>query len=140
MVAFLSLASAGEPWPHFAQNLLGSHSGVCLHVYLHVSIYAHICIHVCIYVCIPRDMCITISIFVLTSVFTCLQLKTKASSFWTLMPLRFFVGVGFGTGQPSAVAILMEISPVQSRALNQGLAQMSFALGELYCCFASWPG
>ena len=30
----------------------------------------------------------------------------------------------------------MEISPVQSRALNQGLAQTAFAIGELYCCFA----
>jgi len=61
-----------------------------------------------------------------------------ASSFWMLLPLRFFVGVGFGTGQPSAVAILMEISPVQSRALNQGLAQTAFAIGELYCCFVMW--
>mmetsp|Transcript_14042 Transcript_14042/g.26244 ORF Transcript_14042/g.26244 Transcript_14042/m.26244 type:complete len:478 (-) Transcript_14042:26-1459(-) len=61
-----------------------------------------------------------------------------ATSFWTLVPLRFFVGVGFGTGQPSAVAILMEISPIQSRALNQGLAQMAFAFGELYCCLVMW--
>jgi len=61
-----------------------------------------------------------------------------ASSFWMLLPLRFFVGVGFGTGQPSAVAILMEISPVHSRALNQGLAQTAFAMGELYCCFVMW--
>ena len=61
-------------------------------------------------------------------------LNAEATSFWMLLPLRFFVGVGFGTGQPSAVAILMEISPVQSRALNQGFAQMAFAMGELYCC------
>lgn len=35
------------------------------------------------------------------------------------LPLRFFVGFGFGLGQPSAVAILMEISPTRHRPINQ---------------------
>mmetsp|Transcript_14239 Transcript_14239/g.31558 ORF Transcript_14239/g.31558 Transcript_14239/m.31558 type:complete len:477 (-) Transcript_14239:179-1609(-) len=61
-----------------------------------------------------------------------------ASGFWMLLPLRFFVGFGFGLGQPSAVAILMEISPTRHRPINQAFAQVAFAIGELYCCMVMW--
>lgn len=55
-----------------------------------------------------------------------------------LLALRFMVGLGFGVGQPNAVAILVEVSPVRWRTLNQGLAQVAFALGELFCCLLLW--
>ncbi|CAJ1344250.1 unnamed protein product [Effrenium voratum] len=64
--------------------------------------------------------------------------SAAAWSFGSLLCLRFLVGLGFGTGQPSAVAILMEVSPAKFRPLNQALAQLAFALGELYCCLVMW--
>lgn len=57
---------------------------------------------------------------------------------WQLLCFRFFVGFGFGVGQPAAVALLVEVSPVRWRMLNQGLAQVAFALGELFCCLLLW--
>eukprot|EP00913_Durusdinium_trenchii_P006869 g6460.t1 len=64
--------------------------------------------------------------------------SSLANGFWVLLPLRYFVGFGFGLGQPSAIAILMEVSPGRYRPLNQALAQIAFALGELYCCLVMW--
>mmetsp|Transcript_1245 Transcript_1245/g.2583 ORF Transcript_1245/g.2583 Transcript_1245/m.2583 type:complete len:462 (-) Transcript_1245:54-1439(-) len=64
--------------------------------------------------------------------------SAAAQNYGQLLVLRFLVGLGFGIGQPSAVAILMELSPVKYRCLNQGLAQLAFAAGELYCCFIIW--
>jgi len=61
-----------------------------------------------------------------------------AQSLWLLLLLRFFVGVGFGIGQPSSVAILMEATPASWRSLNQGFAQVAFAVGELFCCWILW--
>eukprot|EP00931_Biecheleriopsis_adriatica_P027561 TRINITY_DN16565_c0_g1_i1.p1 TRINITY_DN16565_c0_g1~~TRINITY_DN16565_c0_g1_i1.p1 ORF type:complete len:479 (-),score=81.48 TRINITY_DN16565_c0_g1_i1:31-1467(-) len=68
------------------------------------------------------------------SICLCSALSAFAQNFWQLLLLRLLVGLGFGTGQPSAVAILLEVSPLRYRTLNQGLAQMAFAVGELYCC------
>eukprot|EP00931_Biecheleriopsis_adriatica_P027562 TRINITY_DN16565_c0_g2_i1.p1 TRINITY_DN16565_c0_g2~~TRINITY_DN16565_c0_g2_i1.p1 ORF type:complete len:470 (-),score=70.91 TRINITY_DN16565_c0_g2_i1:57-1466(-) len=64
----------------------------------------------------------------------CSILSAFAQNFWQLLFLRLLVGLGFGSGQPSAVAILMEVSPLRYRTLNQFLAQVAFAVGELYCC------
>jgi len=68
----------------------------------------------------------------------CTIASSLAQEFWQLLILRFLVGFGFGVGQPSAVALLMEVSPAKWRCLNQGLAQIAFAIGELYCCMLLW--
>lgn len=66
----------------------------------------------------------------------CCLASSMATGFVLLIILRFLVGVGFGTGQPSSVAILMEMTPIRYRVLNQALAQLAFAAGELLCCLA----
>lgn len=65
-------------------------------------------------------------------------LSSGASRVGQLLLLRCMVGVGFGVGQPNAVAMLVEVTPVRWRVLNQGLAQVAFALGELFCCLCLW--
>mmetsp|Transcript_13890 Transcript_13890/g.29074 ORF Transcript_13890/g.29074 Transcript_13890/m.29074 type:complete len:479 (+) Transcript_13890:52-1488(+) len=65
-------------------------------------------------------------------------LSACTTSAGQLLITRLFVGFGFGLGQPNAVAILVELSPPRWRTLNQGFAQIAFALGELFCCFILW--
>jgi len=64
--------------------------------------------------------------------------SSAAQNYGQLLVLRFIVGLGFGIGQPSAIAILTDLSPAKFRCLNQGLAQLAFAAGELFCCFIIW--
>jgi len=65
-------------------------------------------------------------------------LSATSQSFYVLLAIRLFVGFGFGLGQPNAVALLVEITPPKWRILNQGLAQVAFAIGELFCCLILW--
>eukprot|EP00927_Polykrikos_kofoidii_P067955 TRINITY_DN63382_c0_g1_i1.p1 TRINITY_DN63382_c0_g1~~TRINITY_DN63382_c0_g1_i1.p1 ORF type:complete len:487 (+),score=53.61 TRINITY_DN63382_c0_g1_i1:146-1606(+) len=65
-------------------------------------------------------------------------LSAGASNYVWLMVFRFGVGVGFGIGQPSAVTAMVEISPVAWRAMNQGMAQVAYAMGEMITCLAMW--
>jgi MFS family permease len=61
-------------------------------------------------------------------------LSAPSHSFHALLAIRLFVGLGFGLGQPNAITLLVEVTPPKWRILNQGLAQVAFALGELFCC------
>lgn len=65
-------------------------------------------------------------------------LSAASHGFKVLLALRLFVGLGFGLGQPNAIALLVECTPPKWRVLNTGLAQVAFALGELFCCLVLW--
>merc|ERR1719272_445311 len=65
-------------------------------------------------------------------------LSTLPRTFLMLLATRLFVGLGFGLAQPNAITLLVEITPPKWRVLNQGLAQVAFMVGELFCCMVLW--
>jgi len=65
-------------------------------------------------------------------------LSAASQNFCVMLALRLFVGFGFGLGQPNAIALLVEVTPPRWRIVNTGLAQVAFALGELFCCLVLW--
>lgn len=65
-------------------------------------------------------------------------LSANVTTFQILIAVRLFVGLGFGLGQPNAITLLVEVTPPKWRIFNQGLAQVFFALGELFCCAIIW--
>lgn len=59
-------------------------------------------------------------------------LSILASGYWSMVSIRFFVGVAFGLGQPAWNAISGEIVPANRRLHMTTLSCAFFAVGEFY--------
>lgn len=53
-------------------------------------------------------------------------------SLLTIAALRFFVGLGFGMGQPAAIALINEVVPDRWRFFSTGCSSLFFGIGALW--------
>jgi MFS family permease len=64
--------------------------------------------------------------------------SSTVPSYGWLTLVRFFVGVAFGLGQPSANALVAEITPTFWRSVTNATAQSLFAVGEVFSFLIGW--
>lgn len=62
-------------------------------------------------------------------------LSSFAWSFWTLSIMRLLVGMSFGIGQPSEMALLAETTPTKWRIVTTAFTYIMFCFGEIYSGF-----